>query len=141
MDIKKLLMGGIVGGILYFLLGYLIYGMLLMDFMKNHPGTALNVDRAQEEMRFMYLIIGNLLSGFLIAYIFIKSNVSTAASGFITGGIIGLLLSAGYDSTMYGVTNIMSKTAIAADVAAGTVMTAIVGAVVGVVLGMGKKAA
>ena len=141
MDIKKLLMGGIVGGILYFGLGYLIYGKLLMGFMQSHPGTALNVDRAEADIRFLYLIIGNLLGGFLIAYIFIKANVSTAASGFVTGGIIGLLNSACYDSVMYGVTNIMSKTAIAADVAAATVMTAIIGAIVAVVMGMGQKAA
>ena len=139
MDIKKLLIGGIVGGILFFGLGYLIYGKLLMSFMANHPGTALNVDRAEADFQFLYLAVGNLLSGFLMAYIFMRANVKTPASGLITGGIIGLLMSASYDATMYGVTNIMSKTAMAADVAAATVMAAIVGAIVAMVMGMGKK--
>ena len=76
MDIKKLLMGGIVGGILYFGLGYLIYGNLLASFMANHPGTATGVDRAMADYQFMYLIIGNLAMGFLLAYIFGKSNVN-----------------------------------------------------------------
>ena len=141
MDIKKLLMGGIVGGILYFGLGYLVYGNLLMNFMKDHPGTATGVDRAMEDFDFLYLAIGNLAMGFLLAYVFVKGNVNSLANGLITGGIVGLLMCVGIDSIMYGVTNIISKTAMAADIAAFTVISAIVGAVVGMIMGMGKKAA
>ncbi len=140
MDIKKLLMGGIVGGILYFGLGYLVYGNLLMKFMQDHPGTALNVDRAEADIQFMYLIIGNLAQGFLLAYIFVKGNVGSLGSGLVTGGIVGLLMCVGINSIMYAVSNITSKTAMAADVAAFTVISAVVGAVVGAVMGMGKKA-
>ena len=141
MDIKKLLIGGIVGGILYFGLGYLVYGNLLMNFMKDHPGTATGIDRTMEEFQFMYLTIGNLAMGFLLAYIFVKGNINSAASGLVTGGIVGLLVSVGFDSVMYATTNIISKTAMAADVAAFTVISAIVGAIVGMVMGMGKKTA
>ena len=139
MDIKKLLTGGIVGGILYFLLGWLIYGMLLMDFMNNHPGTAGNVNKAEPD--FLYLIIGNLAMGFLLAYVFVKSSISSLAAGLVTGGIVGLLVCVSVDSVIYATTTIASKTAMAVDVAAFTVMSAIVGAVVGMVLGMGKKSA
>lgn len=139
MDLKKLFMGGIVGGILFFLLGWLIYGMLLMDFMNNHTGAAGNVSRTEPD--FLYLAIGNLAMGFLLAYIFVKSNVSSMAGGFITGAVIGLLIAVGYDCMIYATTTVISKTAMAADVAASTVMTAVVGAVVAMVMGMGKKAA
>ena len=141
MDIKKLLIGGIVGGILFFGLGYLIYGNLLMNFMKEHPGTATGVDRAMEDFDFLYLAIGNLAMGFLLAYVFVKSNVTSLAGGLVTGGIIGALVSVAYDCMIYGTTNVISKTAMAADVAATTVMCAIIGAVVGMIMGMGKKAA
>ena len=141
MDIKKLLMGGIVGGILFFGLGYLIYGNLLAGFMQKHPGTATGVDRAMGNFEFLYLAIGNLAMGFLFAYIFVKSNVNSMADGLVTGGVIGALVSVGYDCMMYGTTNVISKTAMAADVAAMTVMCAIVGAVVAMFMGMGKKAA
>ena len=40
MNLKKLLLGGIAGGIVFFLLGWLIYGKLLMGFMTAHPGLA-----------------------------------------------------------------------------------------------------
>ncbi len=141
MDIKKLLIGGIVGGILYFGLGYLIYGNLLMNFMKDHPGIATGVDRAMDDFQFLYLAIGNLAMGFLLAYIFVKSNINSMVSGLFTGGIIGALISISVDCMMYGTTNIISKTAMAADVVAMTAMSAIIGAVVAMVMGMGKKAA
>ena len=136
MDIKKLLIGGIIGGILYFLLGWLTYGMLLTDFMKNHPGTATGVDRAMDDFQYLYLVIGNLAMGFLLAYVFVKSSIGSMASGLVTGGVIGLLVCVGFDSVIYATTNIVSKTAIAADVAAFTIMSAIVGAAVGMVMGM-----
>lgn len=141
MDLKKLFMGGIVGGILFFLLGWLIYGMLLMDFMNNHTGAAGNVSRTEPD--FLYLAIGNLAMGFLLAYIFVKGNVNSMANGFITGGIVGLLIAVGYDCMIYATTTVISKTAMAADVAVSTVMTAVAGAVVAMVMGMGmaKKAA
>jgi hypothetical protein len=139
MDIKKLLIGGIVGGILFFGLGYLIYGNLLAGFMQKHPGTATGVDRAMDDLQYLYLIIGNMAMGFLIAYVFVKSNVSSPGSGLFTGGVIGALVSVGFDCVMYATTNVASKTAMAADVAAFTVMCAIVGAVLGMIMGMGKK--
>ncbi|MBL7700653.1 MAG: hypothetical protein JNM14_00265 [Ferruginibacter sp.] len=137
MDIKKLLIGGITGGVLFFLLGWVIYGMLLMDFMASNPGIAGNVARAEPD--YLYLIIGNMALGFMMAYIFIRANVNTIAGGAVMGGIIGLLVAVGYDCMMYATTNVTSKTAMAADVAATTVMTAVVGAVIGMLMGMGKK--
>ena len=141
MDIKKLLMGGIVAGILFFLLGWLAYGKLLAGFFAAHPGTAMGVDRAEKDIQFLYLGLGNILMGFALAYVFVKSNVSSLASGLVTGGVLGLLFSAGMDCIIYGTTNIMSKTMMAGDVATSTVMWAITGAVIGAMMGMGKKAA
>ena len=139
MDIKKLLMGGIAGAVTNFLLGWLIFGMLLMDFMNKHPGTAGDIGRKEPD--FMYLVIGNLVMGLLFAYIFIKANINSLGRGFVNGGIMGLLMSAGYNCIWYATTTAVSKTAMAADVAGSTVMFAISGAVIGMVIGMGRKTA
>ena len=139
MDIKKLLMGGIAGGVLFFLLGWLIYGMLLMSFMNGHTGAAGNIARAEPD--FMYLIIGNLAMGFLMAYIFIKAGINSLSSGLITGGVIGLLMAVGYNCLTYATTTAISKTGMAADVGAAAAMWAIAGALVGLIMGMGKKTA
>lgn len=134
MNIKKLLIGGIAGGVAFFLLGFLIYGNLLMNFMSNNPGLAGNVSRAEPD--FMYLIIGNMAVGFLLTYIFLKANVSSFAGGVITGGIVGLLMSVGYDCMIYATTTTMSKTAMAADVAAATIMTAVTGGIIAILIGL-----
>lgn len=139
MDIKKLLIGGIVAGILFFLLGWLIYGNLLADYMKNNPGTATSVDRAEPEM--LYLAVGNLLSGFLMAYIFIRANVNSLANGLITAAVVGFLLTASFDCIMYATTNIASKRMMMADVLAATAMSAIIGAIVGMLMGKLNKPA
>lgn len=131
MNIKKLAIGGITGGIVFFFLGWLVYGILLMDFMNQHQGITSGYQR---EPLFLYLIIGNLVYGLLIAYIFEKSAVSTWVSGLITGAIIGFLISCSFDFTMYATTTLLSRTAILADVLASTVMTAITGAVVALVI-------
>ena len=133
MNIKKLAIGGITAGILFFFLGWLIYGILLMDFMKANPGTVGGFDKAAPDM--LWLAIGNLLSGFLMAYIFTKANVNTLANGLITGAVVGLLMSASYDCMNYGLTNLLSKKMLMADVLAAAVLSGIVGAVTGLVMG------
>ncbi len=137
MDFKKLFLGGIAGGVAFFLLGWLIYGILLMDFMTNNPGTAGNIERAEPD--YLYLVLGNLALGFLFAYIFIKANVNTMANGLVTGGIIGLLMGVGGNCMTYALTTTTSKMAMAADVGGFVVMTAVGGAIIGMIMGMGNK--
>ena len=139
MNTKKFLIGGLVGGVVYFLLGYLFYGNLLSDFFHNNAGTATGVDRAMDQFEWWSLVLGNVLSGCLLSYVFVKSNVSSAGSGLITGGVIGLLMAAAYDFISYGVANIMTTTSVLGDIGTFTVMSAITGAVVGWVVGVVGK--
>jgi len=139
MNTNKFLIGGIVGGIAYFLLGWLVYGMLLMDFMTNNGGTATGVMKAQGDMIWWALILGNLLSGFALAYVLSKAGATSVTAGATVGAVFGLLVCAAFDFTMYGTSNIMSMKGMAADICASTVMSAIVGAIVGGVLGSGRK--
>ena len=138
MDIKKLLTGGITASVLLFFLGWLAYVKLFTTFFANHPGTAAMSERT--DMLLLYIALGNVLHGFLMAYVFVKANVSSVASGLVTGGILGLLFAGGVDSIMYGTSNLLSKTGAAVDVAIVAVIWAIAGAVVGAMMGMGKKA-
>ena len=135
MNTKKILIGGLAAGIVYFLLGWLMYGKLFKDFFHTN-GAA--VDRPDDQIIFWALIAGNLLLGLLVAFIVVKTNSTTAASGFGTGFVVGLLMSAGNNLIGYGVVNVMNLTAICADIAIATVMTAIGGAVVGLISGGSK---
>lgn len=141
MNTNKFLIGGIIGGIAYFLLGWLVWGILLMDFMQQNLGSATGVMKSEEEMEWLHLIIGNLFSGLAVSYVLNKSSVSGVSAGAIVGGTLSLLISTGFDFTMLGTANIFNLTASLVDIAASTVVGAIVGALVGWYLGMGKKAA
>jgi hypothetical protein len=137
MNSQKFIVGGLVGGIVYFLLGWLFYGMLLKDFMANNLSTSMRPDA---ETIWWALILGQFAAGFLLAYIIGKAGATSAGAGAGVGFIVGLLTCLGFDLTMYGVsTTITSLKGLAADVAVFAVMSAIVGGVVGLVMGMSKK--
>lgn len=136
MDIKKLIIGTIAGAIVFFLLGWLFYDKLLVDFFRHNPGQVGLIGRKQPE--FLYLVIGQVIYGLLLTYILLRANVSSLGGGLITGAITGFLICAAVDFTMYGTSIIMSKRGLAADVLAATVISAVAGAVIGSVVG-GKK--
>ena len=137
MDIKKLSIGTIAGAIVFFLLGWLVYGNLLADFMRHHSGEKGQIGRT--EIKFGYLIAGHVLQALLLTYIFLKSNVSSLAGGLIMGAVVGFLMCAAIDFIMYGTSFIMSKKELAADVLAATLIFAVAGAVIGALTGDSKK--
>lgn len=136
MNTKKFLIGGLVGGVIYFLLGYLFYGNLLADFFVKNAGTASGVSRPMDQFVWWALALGNIFEGFLLSYIFIKSNVNTIGSGLLTGAAIGLLMAASYDLISYGTSNLTTTTGVMGDIGTFTLMSAITGAIVALVLGL-----
>ena len=139
MNTKNLLLGGIVGGVVYFLLGWLFYGNLFAGYFKEHPGTATGVERSMDQMVWWALILGNLIAGFLLAYIFSKSGTATLTSGLVTGAILGLLMSCSTGLIIYATSNIYSKHILLAEVGISIVRSALAGAAVGAVMGLGNK--
>ena len=140
MDTKKFLTGTLVGGIAYFFLGYLIYGMALEGFMASHAGTATGVAKSMDEMVWWALIVGNLSWAAMFSYIFVQwANVNSFGAGASAGAIIGLFMALGFDMVMFATSNMMDMTGMLADVAAATVMNALAGGAIGAVLGMGSK--
>ncbi|MBI1343535.1 MAG: hypothetical protein GC171_11430 [Terrimonas sp.] len=142
MNTNKFLVGGIVGGIANFLLGWVVWGMLLMSFMKDHTTAAGKaVMRADDDMVWWALIIGNLALGFLLSYVLNKSGVKSAGSGAATGAAVGLFVGIAIDLFNYAMMDMSDTTAIVVDVLAGVVVSAIVGAIIGWLNGRGASAA
>jgi hypothetical protein len=139
MNTNKFLIGGIIGGIAYFLLGWLVWGTLLMDFMNSHTSAAGKaVMRPEADMIWWALIVANLLWGFVLSFVCAKANVSSAGGGASTGAVLSLLVSAGMNCFNYAMMPITDTTAMAVDVAASTVVGGIVGAIIGWYMGRGK---
>ena len=141
MNTKKFLIGGIAGGVIYFLLGYLFYGNLFADFFQKNAGSATGVGRTMDQFLWWSLLLGNIMGGCLLSYIFIRSKVNSLSTGFVTGAVIGLLVAASYDFVSHGVSNLMSTTGVFGDIAVFMIISAIAGAVIGWICGLvGKRA-
>jgi len=140
MNIQKFLVSGIIGGVVSFIAGYFVYGMLLMNYMNAHPGLATNVNRPMGEFVWWALILGNIFSGLTLSYVYNKwANISTIGAGAMAGAILGLLIVLSYDLSMYGTSQLLSKYSFCADVLGSVIVSAITGAAVGWANSWGSK--
>lgn len=138
MNTKNFTLAGIAGGITFFMLGWLVYGVILMDTMKSFAGSATGVDRG-EDMLLWSIFLGNLASGFLLSFIFTRlGTINNPTAGARAGFWIGLLMGAGFDFTMYGTSNISTLTGVLIDIVVFAFLTALTGAVVAWVIGKAK---
>ena len=138
MKTNKILVGGITGGVALFLLGWVIYGILLMDYSTANYNQCMN--RPMKEMIWWSMILSNLALGFLLATIFSWSNTTGFMAGAKTAGIIGLLLSVSMDFGYYSMTTMyVNPSVIIVDIIAYTIYLAIAGAIVAWAMGMVKK--
>ncbi|MEZ4899212.1 MAG: hypothetical protein R2806_20375 [Saprospiraceae bacterium] len=139
MGANKILISGLVSGIAVFLLGYLFYGVIFMNTMEGMTGSATGVMREMDAMVWWALIVGNLLWGFLLAYIFgMWAGIFTFMGGLKGGAIIGLLATGAFDLTMYATSNITTLGGSILDIVIFTVIMGIAGGVAGWMLGRGK---
>lgn len=133
---SKAIIAGVLGGITAFLLGWLFYGILLKDTFAGMMGSATGVMKPDEELIFWALVLGHLIIGILIAYIFSTwAGIKTFMGGLQGGAVLGLLFTAGYDFIMYGTSNMMGLNGVLLDCVVGTVMFGISAGVVGWWLG------
>lgn len=140
MDNNKILIGGLIGFIVTFILGFLIYGMLLADFFMKNEGTATGVARADDAMLWIPMILGHLAMGFLFAIILGRwANISTFSSGAMAGAVIGFLMSSAFGMIMFGTSNIMNLTGHIVDIVVGTVISGLTAGVIGWYYGYSKK--
>lgn len=131
----KMLVAGLIGGVAFFLLGWLLYGILLMDTMSSYSNAACM--RAEGDYNMPLLILGNLVWGFFVAYVFSHwASISTFATGAQRGALLGFMLSLAMNCMWYAMSTCMTSfTGSIIDIVVSTVMWAIVGGIVGWWLG------
>jgi len=128
-----MLIGGVIGGIVYFLLGWLVYGIIFADM---DGGVCM---RPHDAVLLPWIFIGNIFTGLMLSYVFSRmATVTTFGSGAIAGAIIGLLSAIGMNGLMYGTsTMIENPTHILIGAVMNAVMWGIVGGAIGWWLGRG----
>jgi ABC-type molybdate transport system permease subunit len=138
MNTNKILVGGIVGGIVFFFLGWLIYGILLAGYMAANGNTC--IMRPMEQMIWWALIISNLVWGFLLAIIFSWSNTTGWMAGAKKAAIFTLLLGLAIDLGYYSMSTMYSNMmAVFVDILTSVAMTTIGGAIIAWAMSMVKK--
>ncbi len=132
MDMKKLMIGTAVGGVLLYGLGYLFYEMLLADFFAANAGSATGVWR--ETPIIWALLVGELMMAALVTMAIDKMGASSMAAGAKVGAILGFMVWFSVDFIYYGLANFSNLTATIADPVVEIVRVGIVGAAIAAVL-------
>ena len=134
----KLLRGTVFGGISFFLLGWVLYGILFMDFFSANMNQCAN--KTAGDMVWWAMIVSNLVTALLLTLILKWSGAKGILDGLKTGAIFGILLSLSLDLSFWSMTTMYNNFGtLIADLVANTFMLAIVGMLI--VLLWGKEKA
>jgi hypothetical protein len=133
MDMKRLAIGTIAGGITLFIVGYLIFDLALANF---YADSLIDVDSAYRDSPVQWLqAIGNLLLGALVTLgVMSRPGIPTIAGGFAVGAVIGLLAWGGADFSLVAMMNVWTTTIVLIDPLVEAIHHGAAGAVIAAVL-------
>lgn len=130
----KTIVAVIVGAIASFLLGWVIWGILLMDFFEAN--TIQYEGMMYDEPKLWAIFISNLASSALLGWILAKTNTTGFGGGFMTGLIIFCLNSISIDMMFYSMMNWYSNfTVIIVDTIVNSLFGGVIGGIIALVRG------
>ena len=133
MDIKRFIIGTVVGGIALFILGYVIWELAFADFFAANAGSAPGV--VKDPQVIWALALGTLCYAALLTLaIGTRAGSATIVEGLKIGAIVGGLMWFGADLILYAVWNVSNLTAAIADSLLELIRAGISGAVIAAVL-------
>lgn len=137
----RVLAGSVAGAVTLFVAGYLIFGILIISFMKEH--TFQYSGLVKETPTLMVIFLSNLVMAFMLAVVFeYWASIRTFVGGMKSGAILGFLIALSIDLGELGYVNLYKGYAlIPVDVLAETARTALAGGVIAGVLGMMNRKA
>ncbi len=135
---KKMLIATVAGGVAFFLLGGLLYVVILGGFYEANLGSATGVMR--EIPIWWAMVVSQLGLAAVVTYVFLHADVATAFDGLKTGAIFGLLFGIAMAFDLFAVTNWSNVTVAFVEPFVTGVRMALGGAVIGWTLGMGSGA-
>jgi hypothetical protein len=135
---SRQIMAVVAGTVSLMVLGFLSYGMLLADFFAANQGTAVDAWKAEPVM--WALSIGQLAWAAALVYLFGRGpTVGTFMDGAKLGALLGLLVGAWWDLSMFATQNTMNLTAALTDIGLNAVMSGITGGIIAAILGRGSQ--
>jgi hypothetical protein len=134
---ERYAIGAVVGGVVLFLLGYVIYVLLMPDpeFARGAASAALG----SMNPNLPPIIAGEILFGFLLTRGLIKSGAITSVGASVKGGaLVGFCAGLGIGLIMYGAWGLTSAAGAVWEGVTWAVRWAVAGAVLSMILGKMK---
>ena len=137
----RTLLAALAAFVVAFLLGWVIYGMVLKSYMDAHT-TPKAMEIMKTSPNLIYLLAGNLVYGVFLAWVIARMGATSAMGGFMAGLVLMGLITLSYDLMYYGLADMYTgRMPVLVDVVASAILGGIAGAAAGGVLGMGSKPA
>lgn len=133
----KILLAALAGTITYFLVGWLVFEVLLGQYMSANTTQIGGFKKSPEESSMALLVVSCAAYALLLALIMGKwANVHSFKEGAILGAVMGILIAVMTDTYWFSTSHFYNGPApLLADVAAAGVTVGIMGGVIGWVLG------
>lgn len=134
MNITKMLLGTLIGGVALFLSGWLIWGFLLAGLQDGHRTSVEGIYKTEPDV--LLIFISCLAGGALLTLIFNRwAGIQTWATGAKAGAMIMLLYGLMADLAVMAEFTIIDSTFVLLNIGGNIIWGAIGGAVVGAYLG------
>jgi hypothetical protein len=133
----KILLAALVGTIVYFGIGWLVFEGLLGKYMSANTTQIVGFKKSEEEASMLMLIVSCAAYALLLAIVMGNwTQVNTFKEGAILGATAGILVATMTNSYWYSTSHFFNGFApILADIAAAGVTVGIMGGVIAWVLG------
>ena len=129
----------LIGSITAFLLGWLIWGVLTMDYYQSNIRTEYSA-LANSEPDLLLIYCSQLLWSALSVFVIQRGKTQNFISGFRTGAIVYFLIEAGFNAMQQASMELYSGfTFVVVNILLNTIFGGLVGGVIG--LWLGRKAA
>ncbi len=138
---SRTILATLIGAVVSFLMGWLIYGVILRDYMQTHTVSYEGLMKPDSKLMVSY-ILGNILQAIALCYVLLIANVKLGGRGAMIGGITTFLFLLSMNIYFYaGMNWYTSFSAFLVDLVASVIIGTLVGAAIGFMLGRGNKTA
>lgn len=131
MNAKSLSIGTVAGAVVLFVMGYVIFELLLSGVYESYADVSVN--RPEPDM--LHLGLSTLVWAFFLTYVLSKwPGERSLVKGATTGAVIGLLVMLSVDLSFFAMTTLLQPLMLIIDPLAGAAWSACAGAAIGYVL-------
>lgn len=134
MDMKRIVVGTLVGGIVLYATGYLIFELAFGNFYSANAGSATGVER-EAQLQWAFALASFSYAALVTLGMAGRADSLKIGAGIKTGAVVGFLIWVTADFVYYGSTNIANLTRTVVDPLLEIVHGGIGGAAIALVLG------